>query len=97
LDNFVNISSALEALPPDPFASRRLGIRSRSCLLLLYTITTFYKATVLVIKPFIDVKIEHTATLFLFILCTFSWLERKNTFCTALGAGYSYATDCGWL
>jgi len=63
-------------------------------LLLLYTITTFYKATVFVIKPFIDVEKEQTAPLFLFELCTFCWWERKILF--ASGAGYhSYATDCG--
>jgi len=60
LDKFVKISSALGALPPDPFDFRRLRIRSRFVFLFLYTITTFYKATVLVIKSFIDVEKEQT-------------------------------------
>jgi len=66
MDKFVKIASALGALPPDPFGFRRLGARSDSCLLLLYTITIFYKAMVLVINPFIDVEKEQTAPLFLF-------------------------------
>jgi len=47
LDTFVKIASALEALHPDPFGFRRLRIRSRLVLLLLYTITTFYKTKIL--------------------------------------------------
>jgi len=47
-------------------------------LLLFYANTTFYKATVLVIKSFIDVEKEQIAPVFLFKLCTFCWLERKE-------------------
>jgi len=50
-------------------------------LLLLYTITTFYKATVLIIKPFIDVEKVQSAPLFLFKRYTFCWWERKNIIC----------------
>jgi len=79
---------------PDPFGFRRLEIRSRSCLLFLYTITTFYKATVLVIKPFIDVEKEQIAHLILLTL-HFCWWERKNIICPVRRVPYSYATDCG--
>jgi len=78
LDKFVNIASALGALPPDPLVSGVWRSAPDSHLLLLYTITTFYKAMVLVIKPFIDVEKKQTAHLFLFKLCTFCWWERKN-------------------
>jgi len=56
LDKFVKIASALGALPPAPLVFGIWGSASDSCLLLLYTITTFYKATVLVIKRFINVE-----------------------------------------
>jgi len=82
-DKFVRIASALGTLPPDPLASGVLGSAPDSCFLFLYTITTFYKAIVSVIKPFIDIEKEQTATLFLFKLCvcTFCWWERKNAIC----------------
>jgi len=66
------------------------GSAADSCLLLLYTSKNFYKATVLVIKPFIDIEKEQTAPLFLFKLCTFYWWESKNIICPerrALNAG----------
>jgi len=96
LDKIVKIASALGLCPQTPLVSGVWGSAPDSCLLLLYTITTFYKATVLVIKFFIDIEKEQTAPLFLFKLCTFCWWERKILF--APGARYpSYTTDCGWL
>jgi len=81
-DKFVKIVSALAALSPlSPLVSGVWGSAPDSCLLLLYTITTFYKAIVLVIKPFIDLEKEQTAPLFLFKFCTFCWWERKNITC----------------
>jgi len=47
LDKFVKIASALEALPQDPLVSGVWGFTPNSCLLLLYTITTFHKAKIL--------------------------------------------------
>jgi len=89
--DFVKIASALWALPPYPFGSGVWGSTPDSCLLLLYTNTTFYKAIVLVIKPFIDVEKEQSAPLFLFKLCTFCWWKRKNI----IYEGYpSYTNDC---
>jgi len=40
LDKFVKIASILWALPPNPFGSRRLGIRSR---LVFVTFLYYYK------------------------------------------------------
>jgi len=63
-------------------------------LLLLYTITTFYKVKVLVTKYFLDVEKERIAPLFLFKLYTFVGGSAKILF--APGAGHPcYATDWG--
>jgi len=64
LDKFVKIAAALRALLSDPFGFRRLGTRSRLVFVTSLYYYNFYKATVLLIKPFIGVEKEQTAPLF---------------------------------
>jgi len=93
LDKFIKITSALWALPQDPLISDIWGSAPDSCLLFLYNITTFYKATVLVIKPFVDVEKEQMRLFFYSNSALFVGGSAKTLF--ALSAGYSsYATDC---
>jgi len=68
LVKFVKTTSALGALPPDSFGFRRLRIRSRLVFVFGRVIVIFKKsikivckATVLVIKPLIDIAKEQTA------------------------------------
>jgi len=81
LDKFGKSPQRYGLFPQTPLIFGVWGSAPESCLLLLYTITTFYKATALVIKPFIDVEKEQTASLLLFKLYTFCWWERKNIIC----------------
>jgi len=96
LKNRRNVSLGLGDLTPIHLDFGGWGSGPDSCLLLLYTVTTFYKATFPAIKRSILVEKEQTSSLIHFKLCTFCWLERKTLFVTV--ARYpSYAIDCGWL